>query len=141
MKYLWFIVILIICGCKSNDSSNEIEIETQVEAIKPDNAVPAPPQNSEIKPGEYFEYHPSGGIKIRGFYNNNLNREGLWLSYYENGTKWSEAYYTDGKREGHNITFYPSGKIRFVGEYADDQKTGTWTFYDEAGEVTKIENF
>jgi antitoxin component YwqK of YwqJK toxin-antitoxin module len=142
MKYFsFFIVLFALISCNSNDDKEVAEIETVVESNELESQEITKPQNSEVKPGEYFEYHESGGIKIRGFYNDDLTREGLWLSYYENGIKWSEAYYSAGKRDGHNITFYPSGKIRFVGEYKDDKKTGTWTFYDETGAVTKVENF
>ncbi|MBK9590336.1 MAG: hypothetical protein IPO32_02165 [Crocinitomicaceae bacterium] len=142
MKYFSFFLILFALMSCNNSAENEVaEIETNVKSDQTESPEISKPQNSKVQPGEYFEYHESGGIKIRGFYNDNLTREGLWLSYYENGTKWSEAYYSEGKRNGHNITFYPSGKIRFVGEYKDDKKTGTWTFYDEAGVVTKIENF
>lgn len=141
MKNSIFILLFLVVSCGDNDKKNKVssEIETTIPE-QPKNEI-IKPQNSEIKPGEYFEYHANGEIKIRGFYNDNLTREGLWLSYYENGIKWSEAYYSDGKRDGHNVTFYPSGKIRFVGEYKDDEKTGKWTFYDEEGNVTKIENF
>lgn len=141
MKYLSFIILFALISCNSSTENEVPEIETIVETEQPESPEIEKPQNSEIKTGEYFEYHESGGLKIRGFYNDNLNREGLWISYYENGTKWSEAYYSDGKRDGHNITFYPNGKIRFIAEYKDDKKTGTWTFYDETGAVTKVENF
>lgn len=142
MKYFSFFMILFALTACNGSAENEVaQIETNLKSDESESLEITQPQNSKIQPGEYFEYHESGGIKIRGFYNDNLTREGLWLSYYENGIKWSEAYYSDGKRNGHNITFYPSGKIRFVGEYKDDKKTGTWTFYDETGAVTKIENF
>jgi antitoxin component YwqK of YwqJK toxin-antitoxin module len=142
MKYFsFFIFLFALISCNSSSENEVPEIETVVESDQPKSPEISKPQNSEVKPGDYYEYHESGGLKIRGFYNDDLTREGLWISYYENGTKWSEAYYSAGKRDGHNITFYPSGKIRFVGEYKDDIKTGTWTFYDEAGAVSKIENF
>lgn len=140
MKYLSLIVLFTLIACNGDDQKVVAEIESQVEPVEKVNT-DIKPQNSEVKPGEYFEYHESGGLKIRGFYNDNLNREGLWLSYYESGVKWSEAYYSDGKREGHNITFFPNGKMRYMGEYKDDQKTGTWTFYDESGAVVKTENY
>lgn len=137
---IFFCFLTVQC---SNENKDEVVLETSIsdESAKVESPQNTTPINSEIKPGEYFEYHESGGIKIKGFYNNNLLREGLWISYYENGTKWSEAYYVDGKRDGHNLTFYPNGKVRYIGEYKNDLKVGEWSFYDEAGILTKTENY
>lgn len=133
-----FVVITI--GCSSEKDSDEIVIETNVENIEEIPAVKNP-EAPVIAPGEYIEYHPNGGIKIKGVYSETLTREGLWVSYYDNGIKWSESYYLNGKLDGHSLTFYPNGKIRYLGEYVEDKKTGTWTFYDDAGNVTKEEKY
>jgi antitoxin component YwqK of YwqJK toxin-antitoxin module len=139
MKYVSLIFIVFAFSCKEN-GDKKTTIEVSSEDIEQDAPAPAPAV-PVVAPGEYVEYHPSGGIKIIGIYNDNLEREGLWISYYEDGTKWSEAYYSKGKREGHSLTFYPNGNIRYMGEYHDDKKTGTWTFYDENGEVTNEEKY
>ena len=90
MKYFSFFLILFALMSCNNSAENEVaEIETNVKSDQTESPEISKPQNSKVQPGEYFEYHESGGIKIRGFYNDNLTREGLWLSYYENGTKWS----------------------------------------------------
>ena len=140
--YILFGVLLVFsCACGGENKKN-IVIETKLDDKEAIESTQNNNQNStEIKPGEYFEYHESGGIKIKGFYNDNLLREGLWVSYYENGTKWSEAYYVDGKRDGHNLTFYPNGKVRYIGEYKNDLKFGEWSFYDENGNLTKTEKY
>jgi antitoxin component YwqK of YwqJK toxin-antitoxin module len=39
------------------------------------------------------------------------------------------------------VTFFPNGKIRYVGEYKDDEKSGNWKFYDEAGLLISEENY
>ena len=78
---------------------------------------------------------------MEGKLNANGNRDGLWISYYENGTKWSESYYDDGSREGHSLSFFPSGQTRYIGEYKNDKKIGVWKFYDEDGELFKEETF
>ncbi len=68
-------------------------------------------------------------------------RNGLWLSYYENGSKWSESMYVHGKKNGHSVTFFPNGKIRYIGEYKDDEKSGNWRFFDEVGLLVSEENY
>lgn len=109
----------------STDSlSDNVQLETPVE-----------------DPNQHLEYHPNGALKIEGRLNDKGERQGLWLSYYDNGIKWSESYYSAGNRDGHSITFFPNGAIRYVGEYKNDEKVGNWKFYDEEGILVKEENF
>lgn len=98
-------------------------------------------QTVETNPNQHLEYHPNGALKIEGKLNDSGRRQGLWLSYYDNGIKWSESYYSNGDRDGHSITFFPNGAIRYVGEYKNDEKVGNWKFYDEEGNLVKEENF
>jgi len=135
------IVLLAFFGCGEPESDKEtVEIETVVpEMIESDDEKPV--NSATPTPGgKHLEYHTGGQLKIEGQYDMDSKRTGLWKSYYENGIKWSESYYTAGKRDGHSLTFYPNGQVRYVGEYADDKQTGQWTFYDEKGAVTKEEN-
>lgn len=88
-----------------------------------------------------IEYHPNGNIKMEGRLNDEGQRQGLWIAYYENGTKWSESYYVDGIRDGHSLSFYPNGRIRYVGEYKNDVKVGTWKFYNEDGTLATEETY
>lgn len=134
---LSFASILIISCNNSENESEEITIEASSEKIEEQPV----PQNKAIAPGEYIEYHPNGGIKMKGIYSETLQREGLWISYYDNGIKWSESYYSNGKQDGHSLTFYPNGKIRYIGEYINGEKTGTWTFYDDSGNISKEEKY
>lgn len=145
MKFvpLIFSSTILFAACSGNEhpdlESNSVTSDTTEPPASEQTLTPL--NSEEIVPGEYYEYHQSGGIKIKGFHNQELKREGLWISYYEDGTKWSECYYTDGKREGHSLTFYPNGKIRYVGEYKADKQTGKWTFYDEDGNVTEEKSY
>lgn len=134
---LSFASTLFVSCNNSENETEEITIEASPEKIE---AQPIP-QNKAAAPGEYIEYHPNGGIKMIGIYSETLQREGLWISYYDNGIKWSESYYTNGKQDGHSLTFYPNGKVRYIGEYKNDEKTGTWTFYDDSGNITKEEKY
>jgi len=140
MKTYFVIALFILAGCGSEPEDTKIETTVEKE-IEPVSDEPTTVSSTGIKAGEYFEYYSSGGIKIKGFHNSKLLREGLWISYYEDGTKWSESYYRDGKREGHSLTFFPNGEIRYVGEYTNDKKTGVWSFYDETGKLLKEEKY
>lgn len=142
MKFLLslFVVIGLIACSGSEETESIVEIETTVPEVVEDTT-----SNEFVdtlsKPGETVEYHPNGAVKMRGKLNDNSMRHGLWISYYDNGIKWSEAYYVDGVLDGHSITFFPNGKVRYIGEYKNGKKTGAWKFYDESGELVKEENF
>ncbi|MBK7130211.1 MAG: hypothetical protein IPM74_16440 [Crocinitomicaceae bacterium] len=131
------LIAFISCngGKNKEDKRENDSTKTQTNPIQNNSLTP------EILPGDYTDYHPNGAVKMKGIYNDSLQREGLWISYYDNGNKWSESYYTKGKKEGHSITFFPNGQIRYVGEYKNDLKTGTWTFYDEEGNISKEEKY
>lgn len=141
--------ILFGCGDIANDSTSEdiiqesvndsitpiIESETTIQdVIDPINSVVSTPKK------DYQEFHETGELKIEGNFDENEERHGLWVSYYEGGIKWSESNYSHGKRLGHSITFFPNGRVRYVGEYADDKQIGHWTFYNEEGDVVNEED-
>lgn len=90
---------------------------------------------------DYEEFYEGGALKIEGDFDENQKRNGLWISYYEDGTKWSESFYVHGLKDGHSVTFYPNGSVRYVGEYKDDIQTGNWRFFDESGELAREENY
>ena len=138
-KLILIFVVVLLVSC--NGAKKKSDDQQQDSTSTPVNPIQNNHSNSEIKPGDFTEYHPNGAVKMKGIYNDSLQREGLWISYYDNGNKWSESYYTKGKKDGHSITFFPNGQIRYVGEYKNDLKTGTWTFYDEEGNISKEEKY
>jgi len=146
MKNFFFIPLLFLISCNSSqDSTAETEAPEEIitEDHQPSNQVEetlVTPEETSLA-GDYIENYPSGKLKMEGKLNANGNRDGLWISYYENGTKWSESYYDDGSKEGHSLSFFPSGQTRYIGEYKNDKKIGVWKFYDEDGELFKEETF
>lgn len=85
---------------------------------------------------EEITYHQSGQVQSRGNYDKNGKRTGLWISYYENGTKWSETHFDSGKMNGKNIAYYQNGQKRYEGFYKNGVNTGHWVFYNMDGQVT-----
>ncbi|MFT4600005.1 MAG: antitoxin component YwqK of YwqJK toxin-antitoxin module [Arenicella sp.] len=136
MKFLSSILfVLILCSCAEEVTETEDLSNNLIEEVAID-TTPDP-----TAPGQFKEYFPNGALKIEGKNNAEGNRNGLWISYYDNGIKWSESYYDNGIRDGHSLTFFPNGGIRYIGEYKNDIKIGLWKFYDEAGELVKEEQF
>lgn len=138
MKKILFISIFLMsflsnCGNKEGEQTNDASDSTKI----------AGNENgpTKLSDKDYQEYYESGALKVEGDLDENDARNGLWLSYYENGFKWSESMYVHGLKNGHSVTFFPNGKIRYVGEYKDDEKSGNWKFYDEAGLLVSEENY
>ncbi len=89
---------------------------------------------------KHTEIYDNGQIKIDGWMQGN-KREGLWVSYYENGVRWSEDEFREGMKDGKSVTYFPNGLLRYRGHYIEDKKAGTWQFYDETGKLVKEEDF
>lgn len=140
MKLFYLLPLFLITSCQSNSAEGESDIP-EIQTVSEEVSAETENQSSEQKSGMYIEKYPNGQVKMEGMLNKQNERNGLWISYYENGVKWSESYYEHGLLNGHSVTFFPNGKIRYVGEYINDEKVGEWKFYDEAGELSKTENF
>lgn len=96
----------------------------------------------EIKDGVYTEYYPGRkAVKIRGPVNDKEQRNGRWYFYLENGNEQSMSEYIDGKRSGFTWVRYPSGNMRYSGEYLNDKETGVWRFYAEDGTLQQEKDY
>ena len=91
----------------------------------------------------YKETHFFPGEKkyIEGKYDKEEERDGVWTSWYENGNKWSQGKYINGKEDGKYSVWYENGKLRYQGQYDMGRKVGVWEFYDSLGVKKKEENF
>lgn len=138
MKKILFISICFLsiftnCGNKDGETATSTTDSTKITGNKNG--------PNKLSDKDYQEYYESGALKVEGDLDDADARNGLWLSYYENGSKWSESMYVHGKKNGHSVTFFPNGKIRYIGEYKDDEKSGNWRFFDEAGLLVSEENY
>jgi antitoxin component YwqK of YwqJK toxin-antitoxin module len=139
ISILYFSLFLLIgCSGKSDEKGNQSEVKQKIE-----NEPNSLTTNDKQARGEknYQEFYDNGALKIEGNKDINGQRSGIWTSYYENGIKWSETYYRKGLKDGHSITFYPNGQVRFIGEYKNDEKYGEWTFNNEDGHPISTESY
>jgi antitoxin component YwqK of YwqJK toxin-antitoxin module len=125
VKYIILILLFVtLLNCTSNSQKKE-------------NKVPVIPKTETVN---YTEFHPNGQLKIKGDLVKEI-RQGKWISYYDNGKKWSEANYLEGKKNGQSKSFYTNGNLRFLGYYENDKKTDQWFFYNENGRFEKEVDF
>jgi len=130
---------LLFTNCKSNQGEDAqakqdslaAAANTKTVTINEYNKYAISPPDTDYT-GDYLEKYPNGITKFQGFYRFGL-RHGHWMSFYDNGEKWSETFYDKGKRQGANNVYYPSGKLQYSGWYKNDLRDSLWFFYDEAG--------
>ena len=79
---------------------------------------------------------------MRGPVDSTRNRNGVWHSYFPNGTVNSKTTYnSNGKRHGEHLVYYPSGSIMFKGNWNNGKEIGQWFFYSKNGELKKTKLF
>lgn len=95
--------------------------------------VPAiPPKNFSGKWTVYFV----NGNKSREISMKDGHYFGEFIAYRSNGTKAYVQHYTKTGADGEDTGYHPSGKVAYRGQYKDGKQVGTWTWYDENGNVT-----
>jgi antitoxin component YwqK of YwqJK toxin-antitoxin module len=125
--------MMMFFACGNNTGKKEA---IQHDTIKSEAPASAVAQDSIIQNGEYIRHYESGVIKMRGMMKNG-KREGLWKSWYANGSPWSETTFQGGLKNGRTTTWYENEKKRYDGFYTNDIESGKWTFWDEQGNVVK----
>lgn len=82
-------------------------------------------------------YYQNGQKKIDGYFNKDKKRHGKWLYWREDGKKWSEGYFYEGKDDGMRRTWHENGSKHYEGRYDKGNRVGIWKFYDESGKMVK----
>jgi antitoxin component YwqK of YwqJK toxin-antitoxin module len=129
-------IIYVSCNTKTVKEENLKEVKDTIQkefsfATRTD---------SIVENGEQIYYHKNGGIEMRGIMKDN-KRDGLWKSFYENGTPWSETTFKEGKKNGKTTTWYENGKKRYDGFFTNDRESGRWVFWREDGTIEDTRNY
>jgi len=82
-------------------------------------------------------YYTNRKLQMDGTYKNN-QRDGQWIYWYENGSKWSEGFFRQGKNDGKRLTYFENGKVRYEAYYKDDIRVGKWKFFDKNGKLLQV---
>ena len=67
----------------------------------------------------------------------NGNKQGAWLSYYQNGQLEYKGNFKKGKKEGAWVWYWSNGQLSSEGNYEDDKQFGFWNDYNKDGTVNK----
>jgi TonB family protein len=83
---------------------------------------------------KYFD-SASGKLTAEGMYKNG-DKEGIWEYYYRGtGIPKSKEEYKNGLNNGIYLTFYEDGSRHIVGAYQNDERTGKWQYYYKTGQT------
>ncbi|MFY7944832.1 MAG: toxin-antitoxin system YwqK family antitoxin [Crocinitomicaceae bacterium] len=127
-KILFLSFVIIFNSACNSEKTEEVKKENEVLV--------------EIKNGKYTEWYPGKKqIKFEGMVDQKGKRDGKWSFYSEKGTELSFTFYENGIKEGFTVVKYPSGVIRYRGEYLNDTIVGIWTTYDPKGKVISEKDY
>ena len=121
------------CENKSQTPPSEVKVDSTTSRVISSTVIV---KDSVVNEGEEIIRYKNGVIKMRGMKKNGL-REGLWKSFYENGSPWSETTFKEGKKDGPTTTWYENEKMRYYGYYTNDVESGKWKFWDENGKLVQ----
>jgi antitoxin component YwqK of YwqJK toxin-antitoxin module len=86
------------------------------------------------------QYYQDGAKYIEGDYKNG-KRNGKWMAWHPNGNVWSIGYYKKGVEVGLKTVFHENGNKYYEGKVDGERRIGKWTFWDEEGEEIKSINY
>ncbi|NQX90589.1 MAG: hypothetical protein HRT74_00290 [Flavobacteriales bacterium] len=131
MRWFCFFAIAMwsIVGCKSVETC-EVKSSFESGAKKEERC-------TLDKKTTHTEYYEAGKVYMQGEIREGELREGVWQSFYEDGTMWSEHHYVDGVKDGAYKVFWPNGNNRIEGQYSKGQEVGLWKFFDQQGVVVQ----
>jgi len=90
--------------------------------------------------GQYEEYFPTGGVKMKGMKIGSM-KSGFWVYFYEDGTKKGEGTFLNDLKQGKWTYFNEEGIRISEGNYDKDIPSGQWVDYYENGTVSSRGNY
>ncbi len=133
------VLVFVLFGCAPKG-----EWLTEVQTTFPDGSTKTEHHylvsTSDTLQVQFLEFHPNGSLKIKGEFDTNGNRHGLWEAFYPDSTKWSSGSYNHGMEDGKKTVWYENGQKRFEGSYKEGKETGAWKFWNEQGKLMQTVN-
>ena len=67
--------------------------------------------------------------------------DGSITYWHDNGQKWIEGQYREGKMWGPWRSYHPNGHKSTEGAWREDERDGPWVFYDKYGAVKRRKTY
>jgi antitoxin component YwqK of YwqJK toxin-antitoxin module len=132
-------ITVVFFACSGDSSKTSSNKDVQHDTLKTGTLFEKK-KDSLLQNGEYLQHYKSGVVEMLGEIKNG-KREGVWKSFYETNSPWSETTFEAGKKNGKTTTWYENGKKRYEGFYTNDKESGSWTFWDEKGTVISTKKY
>jgi len=86
--------------------------------------------------------YKSGIIVGEGLVDEQGQRQGTWIEYYESGEKAGEGSYVNNQRQGEWKFYFKEGGLEQTGKYdLKGRPEGKWRWFYESGNIKKEDNF
>lgn len=98
-------------------------------------------KKNEIFFGNWEYFNSEGKLQSKGEFDNDGNKIGKWVWFYNNGKIKETANYLKGNLEGKNKAYYKNGKIKYTTTYNNNLLDGLYKFYNEQGALIQEKTF
>lgn len=133
-KIVFFLVIVLLASCGTKLEEKIIETYPDGKTKRAQYFTTGAENNYMAKEVFYYE---NGQIKMEGWYNAAHLKHGKWIYWREDGKKWSEGEFFEGKDDGWRRTWHENGQKHYEGRFDKGKRIGVWKFYDESGKMVK----
>ncbi len=90
--------------------------------------------------GKVYDLYPDGDTLFTVCYVDG-RKDGLYLSWFENGRKAEQRTFVGGRRQGTHKGWWPSGKQKFCYQYDNDLLNGQVKEWYSSGQQYKLMNY
>lgn len=89
------------------------------------------------------EFYSNCNPKMQGTYRslNPDRKNGKFISYYPNGNKHLECYFTDNKLNGDYSAWYENGILKYEAKFKDDKLHGNTKLWSETGILKRLAEY
>lgn len=136
MKQTFFLLSFVLLFASCGPKLQEKIVETYPDG-KPKRVQYYTPGTENSYMAREIFYYQNGMKKMDGTYDKNNLKHGKWTYWREDGKKWSEGYFYEGKDDGIRRTWHENGNRHYEGRYDKGVRKGTWKFWDENGKLVK----
>lgn len=146
---LLLLAALGLAGCESPDPSKpEIFEQALAQAVDLNSLRPVrldgllklcPPDSETPYEGWAKSFHPNGTLKSLGFLKTG-QKEGLWISWRDNGHKREEAHFKGDVMDGALRAWHPNGTRAAEGNIRVGEMTGRWMEWYATGVKRKAQH-
>jgi hypothetical protein len=91
-----------------------------------------------LKQGLWLSWHENGKLASQGVMIDD-QKHGPWMQWHSNGNVESQGSYNHGQEQGLWSFWYADGQKEMEGHYVDGKMDGVWTTWTPSGERSKIE--